>query len=125
MRGFFRHLWAMRGSFLAAIGAVVLAIVSFGYSSFLVYLPASPVLRLFWPPIWQAKGPWLWPVLVAAGILWPVSFLAAGILDEILKSRGRSRGLRRLAYVAVLWLGAVAAWGFLLHVNAAPDGFRA
>lgn len=114
----------MRGSILAAIGAFALAFLSLGYSSFLTYIAASPVLRLVWPPIWQARGPWLWPALVGAGILWSVSFLVAGVVDEFLASRGHSRARRRFAYGAVLWLGAVATWGLML-ANAPPDGFRA
>lgn len=113
-------LWSL----LATVVAAVLPVVTFGLSSYVLYLPASPVLRAFYPPIWEAKGPWLWPVLVGAGILWSVSFLAAGILDAVLTSRGVGGGARRIAYLAVLWVGAVGAWGVMLHLNAPPDGFR-
>lgn len=119
--------WPLKGvfwSFLATLAAAGLPVVTLGMSSYVLYLPASPVLRLFYPPIWAAKGPWLWPVLVGAGVLWSVSFLVAGVLDAALQARGLGRTTRRVAYLAVLWVGAVGAWGAMLHLNAPPDGFR-
>ena len=124
MRGI-KHLSSLLWSLLAMAGAAILPVLTLGLSSYVVYLAASPVLRLFYPPIWNAKGPWLWPVLVGAGILWSASFLAAGILDTVLKARGHSATPRRIAYLAVLWVGAVASWGLMLHLSAPADGFRA
>lgn len=120
-----RHLSSLLWSLIAMVGAAVLPVVTLGLSSYLVYLAASPVLRLFYPPIWAAKGPWLWPILIGAGILWSASFLVAGILDTVLKARGHSATPRRIAYLGVLWIGSVAAWGLMLHLSAPPDGFRA
>lgn len=111
-------------SLLATVIAAALPVVTLGLSSYVLYLPAAPVLRFFYPPIWTAHGPWLWPVLVGAGILWSASFPVAGIVDAVLKARGLGGGARRLAYLAVLWVGAVGAWGLMLHLNAPPDGFR-
>ncbi|OYX88675.1 MAG: hypothetical protein B7Y84_07990 [Azorhizobium sp. 32-67-21] len=120
-----RHLSSLLWSLIAMVGAAVLPVVTLGLSSYLVYLAASPVLRLFYPPIWAAKGPLLWPVLIGAGILWSASFLVAGILDTVLKARGHSATPRRIACPGVLWIGSVAALGLMLHLSAPPDGFRA
>ena len=124
-RPWLRHARGMLIAVLLTVGAAALSLLSLGLSGYAIYAVASPVLRLFWPPIWAAKGPWLWPVLIGAGILWSLSFLVAGGLDEILKARGVGTGGRRLAYAGVLWLGAVLSWGVMLHLNAPPDGFRA
>ncbi len=124
MKAILSHIWSLRGSVLAFLAAAGLSVLSLGYLSFIPYLAASPILRLFYPPIWEAKGPWLWPVLVGAGILWSFSFLVAGGFDAYLKAKGRASAFRWAVYLAVLWLGAIAAWGFMLHTNAPPDGFR-
>ena len=54
-------------------------------------------------------------LIVGAGIVWSLSFLPAGILDHALAARGVAAGRRRLAYVLVLWAGAVIAWLFLIE----------
>ncbi len=123
MRALLRGLVAMKGSLLAFLVTLGLAFLSFGYVSLALYVVVSPVLTLVFPPLDQWRGPWVWPVLVGVAILWSFSFIPAGILDLRLAARGVSAARRRLAYLAVLWLGALLAWFAMLGVSIpGPDG---
>jgi hypothetical protein len=62
----------------------------------------------------------VWPLIVAAGLVWSFSFIPAGVIDHALAGRGVARTPRNLSYFVVLWIGAVAAWLFLIATNLPP-----
>lgn len=117
MTAFLRDLWAMKRSLLGFVVAFGMSFLSLGYVSLVLYAVASPVLRLFYPPMEAWRGPWVWPVLVGVAILWSASFLVAGALDLRLVAAGWSNRRRWLAYLGILWLGAVASWLVVLGLN--------
>lgn len=122
MRTVLNRLWMMRWSLAGFVAALAIAFLSLGYSSLLLYAVAAPMLGVVYPPLAQWHGPWVWPVLVGVAILWSPSFLVAGVLGQALEARAWSIGRRRMAYLAVLWLGAVLAWFAVLHANFPPGG---
>lgn len=62
----------------------------------------------------------VWPLIVAAGVVWSLGFLLAGAIDHALVARGVTPRRRWLSYVLVLWVGAVAAWLLLIATNVPP-----
>jgi hypothetical protein len=85
-----------------------------------LYYLAYPVVGFVYPPMHVWRPDAVWPLIVGAGIVWALSFPVAGVIDHALLVRGASAGRRGLAYLVVLWVGAVAAWSFLLVTNLPP-----
>jgi hypothetical protein len=112
----------MKGSLAGVVLALAASFLSFGTSGLVLYFVASPVIERFYPPLSQWHGPWVWPVLVGVTILWAPSFLVAGATNQHLTKRNWPAGRRRLAYAAVLWIGAVLAWLAVLQLNFPPGG---
>lgn len=119
-----QRIMSIKGSIAAFVAALVLSFLSFGYLGLLPYAAARPVLSLFFPPLEDWHGPWVWPVLIGTSIVWSFSFLFAGIINTMLEAQGWSKGHRRLVYLAVLWAGAIGAWLIMLYTNMPPDGVR-
>lgn len=115
-----RYLWSLKWSIAAGIAAVLLSFLSFGLLGYVLYYAAYPIVGFVHPPMSAWRPDTVWPLVVGAGIVWSPSFLPAGVLDRVLALRGVAAGRRRLAYLAVLWLGAVAAWLFLIATNLPP-----
>ena len=100
----------MPRSWLAALAVVLLGVVSMGALGGLLYFAVAPVV---WPVFgnlndWRGDG--VWPATVAVGMLWSLGFVLAGWLNQRWLARGWSPRRRRLAYAAVLWLGAALLW---------------
>ena len=114
------YLWSLKWSVAAAIAAVGLSFLSLGLLGYVLYYAAYPIVALAYPPLTDWRPDTVWPLIVGAGIVWSLSFLPAGILDHALAARGVAVGRRRLAYVLVLWAGAVIAWLFLIATNNPP-----
>ena len=100
----------MPRSWLAALAVVLLGLVSMGALGGLLYFVVAPVV---WPVFgnlndWRGDG--VWPATVAVGMLWSLGFVLAGWLNQRWLARGWSPRRRRLAYAAVLWLGAALLW---------------
>ena len=100
----------MPRSWLAALAVVLLGLVSMGALGGLLYFVVAPVV---WPGFgnlndWRGDG--VWPATVAVGMLWSLGFVLAGWLNQRWLARGWSPRRRRLAYAAVLWLGAALLW---------------
>lgn len=74
-------LIAIKGSLIAFAVMLVLSFLSMGFLGAALYYACYPVLALFYgnPNNWS--GDWVWPAVIAAGMLWSVSFLAAGRLN--------------------------------------------
>eukprot|EP00913_Durusdinium_trenchii_P008246 g7743.t1 len=93
---------------------------------YVLYYLAYPVVGLVYPPMSSWRPDTVWPLIVGAGMVWSVSFLAAGVLDRHLLDRGTTSGRRKLCYLLVLWIGAVLAWLFVIATSspasAAKDG---
>lgn len=117
MKALLAGLWAMKASLLGFVAAFALSFLSLGYVSLALYGVVSPVLTQVYPPMAMWRGPWVWPVLVGVAILWSLSFLIAGIVDLRLEAADASNRTRWLAYLAVLWLGALASWLIVLGLN--------
>lgn len=110
-------LWSLRRSILAFALSIAGAFLSLGYVSLVLYGVSAPIITLFFPPLGSWRGPWVWPVLVGVAILWSVSFLIAGIVDLWLQRRDWSSRRRGLAYLGVLWIGAIASWLIVLGLS--------
>lgn len=100
----------MPRSWLAALAVAPLGLVSMGALGGLLYFVVAPVV---WPVFgnlndWRGDG--VWPATVAVGMLWSLGFVLAGWLNQRWLARGWSPRRRRLAYAAVLWLGAALLW---------------
>ena len=100
----------MPRSWLAALTVAPLGLVSMGALGGLLYFAVAP---LVWPVFgnlneWRGDG--VWPATVAVGMLWSLGFVLAGWLNQRWLARGWSPRRRRLAYAAVLWLGAALLW---------------
>lgn len=100
---------------LAAWGVfTALGLLSMGLLGFALYFLAWPVLGPVYGNANRWTGDWVWPVMIGAGMLWPLSFLAAGGVQLYLESIGWGRLPAVAAYAAILWLGAVLVWWLLL-----------
>jgi len=111
------YLWAIKWSLLAFVLFLVGGFASLGMLGMALYGIAFPVISIFYPPLDDWHGPWVWPVLVAVGLLWPISFLVAGPVGMALKRRGIADWLRRVIYTVILWIGAVLSWLTVLSTN--------
>lgn len=113
-----RRAGAMKRSIVAFVLALGLGFLSMGALGMLLWYPVMPVLAPFhgdpngWPNDWQ--GDWVWPTIIAVGMVWSFSFLVAGWFNLRLEGARIGRWPRRLAYIAVLWLGALLSWALLL-----------
>ena len=105
--------WSIGAFLLAAFGAFL----SLGLQGLALQVLVSPVLNLMFPPLDRWDPSAVWPLIIAAGLVWSISFVPAGLLDRRLKRRGTRRRWRVLAYLAVLWCGALLAWLLVLATN--------
>jgi hypothetical protein len=112
-----RYLWSIKWSLAGVAAAVALSFVSLGLLGYVLYYAAYPVVGFVFPPLTAWRPDSVWPLIVGAGVVWSLSFLPAGILNHTLASRGVPSGQRRLAYVGILWVGAVVAWLFMIATN--------
>lgn len=111
-----RFIPAIKWSLVGFVVTLVLGFLSMGFLGAALYYACYPVLAPFYgnPDSWS--GDWVWPALIAAGMLWSLSFLAAGWLNLYLTPHAPAL-LRRIIYVVVLWLGAALAWLFILATS--------
>jgi hypothetical protein len=114
------YVWSLKWSLAAAVASLALSILSFGMLGYVLYYLAYPVVGSIFPPLPSWRPDAVWPLIVAAGMLWSLSFLPAGIVDRELSTRGTPGLRRKLSYLAILWFGAVAAWLILLAVDTPP-----
>lgn len=111
---------AMKWSFVAFVVTLILGLLSMGMLGAVLYYACYPVLAPFYGNLNDWRGDWVWNAMICAGMLWSVSFLAAGYLNLQLEPRGFSEFTRGLAYVVVLWGGALIAWGLILMALYVP-----
>jgi len=115
MRTLVDPLVAMKKSVLACLVVAAAGLLSMGALGGVLYAVAWPVTGLFFDsgPLWQGDG--LWPVMILAGMLWPLSFLAAGYVNQRLVQAGWGTMMqRRCVYAFLLWLGAIILWSLFL-----------
>lgn len=110
----------MKWSLVAFAVTLVLGFLSMGALGAALYYACYPVFAPFYGSLNDWRGDWVWPATIWTGMLWSVSFLAAGALNRQLHTQGISAPSRTVAYVAVLWLGALVIWGFLLVTQYVP-----
>lgn len=115
-----RFLLAIKWSLLAFAAVLVLGLLSMGALGGAIYYVCYPLLAPFYGNLNDWRGDWVWNATIWAGMLWSVSFLAAGFLNLRLETRGISACSRRAAYAAVLWIGALAVWTLLLLTQYVP-----
>lgn len=114
------YVWSLKWSLAGFLAALALSFLSFGLLGFVLYYAAYPVVAVVYPPLPRWRPDSVWPLIIAAGIVWSFSFIPAGVIDRVLVGRGAARTFRNLSYGLVLWIGAVAAWLFLLATNVPP-----
>lgn len=111
---FLRQIWpSLLGMLLAALGSVL----SLGVLGLVLYHLVSPALALRFPPLERWDQSLVWPLIIAAPLLWSPAFLLAGLLNLRLRRQGWGRGRRVAAYLAVLWLAGLASWWLMLELN--------
>ena len=101
-------------------GALLLSFLSFGLLGYVLYYAAYPVVGVAYPHLSTWRPDTMWPLIVGAGLVWSFSFIPAGVIDHALAGRGVARLPRLISYVAVLWLGAVAAWLLVIATSLPP-----
>jgi hypothetical protein len=112
-----RYIWSLKWSLAGAVAAILASFLSLGLLGYVLYYLAYPLVGVVYPPLSAWRPDAVWPLIVGAGIVWAISFPVAGIVDHALAVRGASAGRRRLVYILVLWIGAMAAWSFLIATN--------
>ncbi|WP_052951546.1 hypothetical protein [Devosia soli] len=117
LKAIFVYLSAIKWSIIAFVLFLIGGFASLGMLGMALYGVTFPVVSLFYPPLAEWNGPWVWPVLVGVGLIWPLSFLLAGPVGFALKRRGLGDWPRRAAYMSVLWVGAVLSWLIVLAGN--------
>jgi hypothetical protein len=115
-----RYIWSLKWSLAGTAAAVLASFLSLGLLGYLLYYLAYPVVGVVYPPLSTWRPDAVWPLIVGAGIVWSPSFLVAGVIDRALVGRSTSPTGRWVSYLLVLWVGAVAAWSFLIATNGPP-----
>jgi hypothetical protein len=115
-----RYIWSLKWSLAGFAAAFLLSFLSFGLLGYALYYAAYPVVGIAYPPLSTWRPDTVWPLIVGAGLVWSFSFIPAGVIDHALAGRGVARAQRNLWYFVVLWIGAVAAWLFLIATNLPP-----
>ena len=100
----------MKRSFVAAVVAAVLGLLSMGLLGGLLYYLAAPALWPLYGNLNDWRGDEVWPATIGAGVMWSASFLVAGWLNRRLERAAWGAGRRRAVYALVLWLGAALIW---------------
>lgn len=113
-------LLGMKWSLGAFAITLILGFLSMGALGAALYYLCYPVLAPFYGNLNNWHGDWVWSATIWAGMLWSVSFPAAGMLNLQLEGRGISAPWRGGAYLAVLWAGALMIWGFILLTQYEP-----
>ena len=114
------YIWSLKWSLAGVAAAILASFLSLGLLGYALYYLAYPVVGFVYPPLSEWRPDTVWPLIVGAGIVWAPSFLVAGVIDHALFVRRVSPMRRRISYLLVLWLGAVAAWCFLIATNLPP-----
>lgn len=117
MRAALRRLADIRLSIAATFLAAIGAFLSMGVLGLALYAPVSPALGLAFPPLEDWDQSLVWPVLIAAPLLWSLAFVPAGLVNRRLKRAGWRRARRILVYAALLWLAAFLSWCLVLALN--------
>ena len=110
----------IRRSVIAFLVALALGLLSMGALGAALYYAAWPVLAPAFGDLNDWRGDRVWPATILAGMAWSASFLAAGLAGLKLERRGVGSVPRRIAYGAILWLGAVVAWWAALALTGMP-----
>lgn len=113
-------LLAIKWSLGAFAITLILGFLSMGALGAALYYLCYPILAPFYGNLNNWHGDWVWSATIWAGMLWSLSFLAAGFLNLQLEAQGISASWRGGAYVAVLWAGALAIWALLLMTQYVP-----
>ena len=93
----------------------VLAVLSMGLLGAGLYVLVSPVTRLWFPPLDDWSGDWVWPAVIGVGMAWAPGWpLAAWVVRRLQRQGLAARGLPLLAYAGVLWVWALAVWWLVL-----------
>lgn len=114
MNGIVRTVMSIKWSALAWLVFTGLGLLSMGALGFALYYAAWPALAPFHGNPNRWTGDWVWPAMIGAGMLWPLSFLVAGWMHLHLEKLGWSRFANGLAYALILWLGAALVWWAML-----------
>ena len=114
------YIWSVKWSLAGVAAAILASFLSLGLLGYALYYLAYPVVGLVYPPMPRWRPDAVWGLIVGAGIVWAPSFLVAGVIDHALLVRRVPPMRRRISYLLVLWLGAVAAWSFLIATNLPP-----
>lgn len=112
-----RYIWSLKWSLVGCAAAVLASFLSLGMLGYVLYYLAYPIVVFVYPPLTTWRGDAVWPLIIGAGIVWSLSFLVAGVVDHALAGHGVSAARRKIAYLVILWIGAVAAWLFLIATN--------
>lgn len=105
-----KTLFAIKGSLIAGVAVALIGLLSMGLLGAGLYYAGYPLLEPLWGDLNDWHGDDVWPATLWAGMLWAIFFPVAGWVDLRLKQAGKPGALRALAWLAILWVGAVAVW---------------
>lgn len=111
----------MKRSIVAGFIAGGFGLLSMGALGLALYYMSYPLHYPLFGDIetWEGKD-LFWPSILWAGMLWGLAFPVAGWFDMRLARDARGAMMRRLVYLAILWLGAGLVW----IVVALGSGYR-
>lgn len=113
-------LFAMKWSLIGFGVSLALGLLSMGALGAALYYVCYPIFSPSYGNLNDWSGDWVWPAVIFAGMLWSISFLAAGFINLQLEAHGTQAWLRIVAYIAVLWAGAAITWAALLWTQYQP-----
>jgi len=92
----------------------VSSFLSFGLLGYALHYAAYPIAGFVFAPMSAWRPDVVWPLIVAAGMVWSLRFLPAGVMNHALAAHGVPSGRRGMIHGLVPWVGAVTAWLFLI-----------
>jgi hypothetical protein len=104
------YLLGIKRSVIAFVVVAAPGLLSMGFLGAGLYYAVFFALPSSYPNLDDLRGDWVWPAIIFVGLAWSVGFLFAGELNRRLESKQTNSSLRKLIYVAMLWVWALALW---------------
>lgn len=107
----------MKKSIITGLSFAALGLLSMGFLGVALYYLAYPVLYPMFGDFNDWTGPDVWPAIVWASLLWPISFPVAAWFDRKRQQESAGRAKRIFLYALTLWLGAAVTWIFVVSMQ--------
>jgi hypothetical protein len=100
-------------SIIAFVVTAVLGLLSMGALGAILYYPVSFLLKKL-PPMNHWHGDWVWPAMIAVGMLWSLGFIFGGAAWYYLAKITSSKLILYAAYIFILWIWAAILWYYVI-----------